>query len=226
MASLDECSGGEPTSATHLPRRSPPLSGRVTSGNPERLRGLQPSQRRPGKTCPLHTPALLRCSRPPTASDTCDAPLPSSLVRPDPHLAFAGFRFPAEVITLAVRWYLRFGSSYRDVEELLAERGVEVDHVSIYRWVQRFTPVFETPLVRPDTPSGTAGASTRPTSRWRAPGVPLPGHRPVRPGRGRVPVAEAGRPSGTELLLPSDCKHPDQACGGGHRTRPGLSGSP
>jgi transposase-like protein len=43
------------------------------------------------------------------------------------------------VIVLAVRWYLRFGLSYRDVEELLAERGVEVDHVTVYRWVQRFT---------------------------------------------------------------------------------------
>jgi transposase, IS6 family len=40
--------------------------------------------------------------------------------------AFARFRFPPEVITLAVRWYLRFGLSYRDVEELLAERGIEV----------------------------------------------------------------------------------------------------
>jgi transposase-like protein len=43
------------------------------------------------------------------------------------------------VIVLAVRWYLRFGLSYRDVEELLTERGVEVDHVTVYRWVQRFT---------------------------------------------------------------------------------------
>jgi transposase, IS6 family len=41
-----------------------------------------------------------------------------------------------------VRWYLRFGLSYRDVEELLAERGIEVDHVTIYRWVQRFAPEF------------------------------------------------------------------------------------
>jgi transposase-like protein len=57
--------------------------------------------------------------------------------------AFAGFRFPLEVITLAVRWYLRFGLSYRDVEELLAERGIEVDHVTVYRWVQRFSPEFE-----------------------------------------------------------------------------------
>jgi len=46
------------------------------------------------------------------------------------------------VIVLAVRWYLRFGLSYRDVEELLAERGIEVDHVSVYRWVQRFTPLL------------------------------------------------------------------------------------
>jgi transposase, IS6 family len=56
--------------------------------------------------------------------------------------AFAGFRFPPEVITVAVRWYLRYGLSYRDVEELMAERGIEVDHVTVYRWVQRFTPLF------------------------------------------------------------------------------------
>jgi len=48
--------------------------------------------------------------------------------------AFAGFRFPTDVIVVAVRWYLRYGLSYRNVEELLAERGIEVDHVSIYRW--------------------------------------------------------------------------------------------
>jgi hypothetical protein len=39
--------------------------------------------------------------------------------------AFAGFRLPPDVIVLAVRWYLRLGLSYRDVEELLAERGIE-----------------------------------------------------------------------------------------------------
>src|SRR5947208_7960304 len=54
----------------------------------------------------------------------------------------AGYRFPREVISVAVRWYLRYGLSYRDVEELLAERGVEVDHVTIYRWVQAFAPEF------------------------------------------------------------------------------------
>ena len=65
-------------------------------------------------------------------------------VHPDPiaRSAFAGFYFPPDVIVLAVRWYLRFGLSYRDVEELLAERGVRVDHVTVYRWVQRFTPLL------------------------------------------------------------------------------------
>src|SRR5439155_15848875 len=64
------------------------------------------------------------------------------LVPAVPSSAFAGFRFPPEIIVLAVRWYLRFGLPYRDVEELLAERGIEVDHVTVYRWVQRFTPLL------------------------------------------------------------------------------------
>ena len=57
--------------------------------------------------------------------------------------AFAGFRFPPEVITVAVRWYLRYGRlSYREVEVLLAERRITVAHVTVYRWVQRFTSEF------------------------------------------------------------------------------------
>jgi len=59
-----------------------------------------------------------------------------------PSSAFKGFRFPPEIIVLALRWYLRYGLSYRDVEELLGERGIEVDHVTIYRWVQRFMPLL------------------------------------------------------------------------------------
>jgi len=43
---------------------------------------------------------------------------------------------------VAVQRYLGYGLSYRDVEELLAERGVEVDHVTVYQWVQRFTPLL------------------------------------------------------------------------------------
>jgi transposase-like protein len=59
-----------------------------------------------------------------------------------PRSAFARFRFSAEAIVLAVRWYLRFGLSYRDVGELLAESGIDVDHVTMHRWVQRFTPLL------------------------------------------------------------------------------------
>src|SRR5512133_1068749 len=49
-------------------------------------------------------------------------------------------RFPAEIILLCVRWYCRYGISYRDLEEMMAERGVAVDHVTLYRWVQRYAP--------------------------------------------------------------------------------------
>ena len=66
---------------------------------------------------------------------------PSASVLP-PRSAFAGFRFPPDVIMVAVRLHLRYNLSYRDVEELLLERGVEVDHVTVFRWVQRFKPLL------------------------------------------------------------------------------------
>ena len=53
-----------------------------------------------------------------------------------------GIPVPPDVIIVAIRWYLRYALSYRDVEELLAERGIAVDHVTVYRWVQRFTPLL------------------------------------------------------------------------------------
>ncbi len=56
--------------------------------------------------------------------------------------ACRGYRFPDEVIALAVRWYLRYRLSYADVAEWLTERGVTVDPSTIYDWVQAFTPRF------------------------------------------------------------------------------------
>lgn len=53
---------------------------------------------------------------------------------------FKGHRFPQAIILTAVRWYCRFGLSYRDVRDLLAERGVAVDASPVYRWVQKFGP--------------------------------------------------------------------------------------
>ena len=56
---------------------------------------------------------------------------------------FSGYRFPPEIIALAVRWYLRYRLSYADVAELLAERGVRVDPSTIYAWVHEFAPLYE-----------------------------------------------------------------------------------
>ena len=51
--------------------------------------------------------------------------------------------FAGEVILLCVRWYCRYGISYRDLEEMMGERGVGVDHTTLYRWVQRYAPELE-----------------------------------------------------------------------------------
>jgi hypothetical protein len=80
---------------------------------------------------------------------------------PIPRAAFVGFQFPPEVIVVAVRWYLRFGLSYRDVEELLTERGVEVDHVTVYRWCSALRCCWPTLPGRAATPSAAAGKCTR-----------------------------------------------------------------
>lgn len=56
---------------------------------------------------------------------------------------FSGYRFPPEIIALAVRWYLRYRLRYAAVAELLAERGVRVDPASIYAWVRAFAPLYE-----------------------------------------------------------------------------------
>jgi hypothetical protein len=79
------------------------------------------------------------CWQPAQSSQTAVMRTRRSRPAPATRSVFAGFCFPPEVIVLAVRWSLRFGLSYRDVEELLAEHGIRVDHVTVYRWVQRFT---------------------------------------------------------------------------------------
>lgn len=56
---------------------------------------------------------------------------------------FKGHRFEKDLILPCVRWYLAYPLSYRNLEEMMTERGVEVDHSSIYRWVQKFAPKLE-----------------------------------------------------------------------------------
>ena len=74
-------------------------------------------------------------------------------------------QFEPEVILLAVDWYLRFSLSYRDVEELLAERGLHADHVTVWRWVQRYAPEMERRLrwrLKPTTDSWRADSDLHP----------------------------------------------------------------
>ena len=56
---------------------------------------------------------------------------------------FRGHRVEKDIILLCVRWYLAYPLSYRNLEEMMEERGIQVDHSNIYRWVQKFTPPLE-----------------------------------------------------------------------------------
>ena len=64
----------------------------------------------------------------------------AELQRPE---IFKWRHFTPEVILCAVRWYLRYSLSYRDVQELLVERGLEIDHTTVWRWVQHYAPELE-----------------------------------------------------------------------------------
>ena len=61
---------------------------------------------------------------------------------------FRGRHFEDEIILLCVRWYLRYALSFRDLEELMAERSLSVDHSTIWRWVQRYAPILNERLCR------------------------------------------------------------------------------
>ena len=56
---------------------------------------------------------------------------------------FKGRHFEGEIVLWAVRWYCRYGVSYRDLEQMMGERGVSVDHSTIFRWVQKYAPEIE-----------------------------------------------------------------------------------
>ena len=72
-------------------------------------------------------------------------------------ISYARHQFPPAIIRHAVWLYLRFTLSFRDVEELLAERGIEVSYESVRRWVAKFGPAFPRELRR---------RRPRPSSQW------------------------------------------------------------
>jgi transposase, IS6 family len=74
-------------------------------------------------------------------------------------------QFEAEIILLCVRWYLRYALSYRDLEEMMLERGLSVDHTTIFRWVQRYAPELVRSIHYP------LSSASRPSLSSSLPGV-------------------------------------------------------
>ncbi len=85
--------------------------------------------------------------------------------------------YEADIILLCVRWYLRYSLSYRDLEEMMRERGLHVDHTTIYRWVHHYAPELEQrckPHLKATTdswrvdepPSGMAGGCGMSMTTW------------------------------------------------------------
>ena len=68
---------------------------------------------------------------------------------------FRGRHFPDDIIILALRWYLRYSLSYRDLQELLRERGVSVDHTTLCRWIDRYGPELDRRMRSHLHPTGT-----------------------------------------------------------------------
>src|SRR4051812_9673558 len=84
---------------------------------------------------------------------------------------FRGRHFEGEIVLWAVRWYCRYGVSYRDLEQMMGERGVSVDHSTIYRWVQKYAPEIEKRLRwQWRRPCSTSWRITRHTSGCEAGG--------------------------------------------------------
>src|SRR4051795_2788183 len=83
--------------------------------------------------------------------------------------------FESGIILLCVRWYLRYALSYRDLEEMMAERGLSVDHTTIYRWVQRYAPVLDKKCRAKLKPSSAHGEWMKPTSRSKGSGCTCTG---------------------------------------------------
>src|SRR3712207_3143098 len=110
-------------------------------------------------------------------------------------ISYRRHRFPAEIIRHAIWLYLRFTLSYRDVEELLAERGLDVSYETVRRWVLKFGPAYARNLRRQRLRPSDSGTWTRWWSRSGA-GACTSGE----PSTARVRSwTSSCKPSGTRL---------------------------
>ena len=136
---------------------------------------------------------------------------------------FKGRHFEAGLIVQAVSWYLRYPLSYRDVEELLLERGLEVDHSTVNRWVLAYAPLIERrlrPFRQPHCGSVRIDETyVRIRGQWRY----LYRARQARRG-GRLPAHRQARPRRRQAVLPQGAEGRSRCCRptGSARTGPHL----
>jgi transposase-like protein len=69
-------------------------------------------------------------------------------------ISFKGCHFPKDVILMAIRWYTAYPLSYRHVEELMDERGIDLDHATVNRWVVKYSPAIESQFRQVKKPIG------------------------------------------------------------------------
>jgi putative transposase len=85
----------------------------------------------------------------PKTKDVPRKPLPAGIGK-----VLKRLHYPLDVIVLCVRWYVAYSLSLRNLEEMMAERGIEVDHSSVHRWVIKLVPLFEKAFRRHKRPVG------------------------------------------------------------------------
>src|SRR5580693_6590087 len=110
-----------------------------------------------------------------------------------------------ELILCAVRWYLRYSLSLPDVEELLAERGLEADHTTIWRWVQRYGPELDQRLPRHLKPTNKSWRVDETYIRVKGSWCYLYGHR-FRRCHDRLPAVSVARCRRRQTAVPQSAK--------------------
>lgn len=84
--------------------------------------------------------------------------------------AFRRLHYPVDIIAQCVPWYLAYALSLRNLEEMMIERGIVVDHSTLHRWVIRLVPLLDKAFRRHKRAMGAVGAWTKPTSNSKGSG--------------------------------------------------------
>ena len=123
---------------------------------------------------------------------------------------FKGRHFDREIIVLCVRWYLRYKLSFRDLVEMMAERGLSLAHTTIMRWIQRYVPEFERRWNRFTHPAGLSWRVDETYVKIKGRWIYLYGAVAQRGKDRRFPAArQAGRRS-RQGVLPASFQLPGQ----------------